>query len=122
MKRGLPMKRFLTVSTLAAALLPVAVLAAPTAGTQEITLSGAGDSDKDFDTTLLNVQGSWGQYLSDSALWGIRQSIGIFDTEGESTQFKGGTRVLYDYHGGAGSTRPITGPAIGRACGVGVAA
>lgn len=114
------MKRFLTVSTLAAALLPVAVLAAPTAGTQEITLSGAGDSDKDFDTTLLNVQGSWGQYLSDSALWGIRQSIGIFDTEGESTQFKGGTRVFYDYHFGTGNTRPFIGAAIGGVYGDGV--
>src|SRR5690606_16996246 len=107
MKRGLPMKRILSISTLAAALLPVAVLAAPTAGTQEVTLSGEGDSDKDFDTNVLNIQGSWGQYLNESSLWGIRQSIGISDREGESTDFNGATRIFYDYHFGVGNTRPF---------------
>lgn len=114
------MKRILTVSTLAAAFLPLAVLAAPTAGTQEITLSGAGNSDKDFDTTLLNVQGSWGQYLDQNSLWGIRQSIGIFDTEGEETQFQGSTRIFYDYHFGTGNTRPFIGANIGGVYGDGV--
>lgn len=107
------MKRFMSLSVLAAALLPVAVLAAPTAGTQEIALSGAGSSDKDFDSTLLNVQGSWGQYLNDSSLWGIRQFVGIFDTEGESTKFQGATRVFYDYHFGTGNTRPFIGASLG---------
>jgi len=101
------------MSTLAAALLPVAVLAAPVAGTQEITLSGAGTSDKDFDTSLLNIQGSWGQYLNEYSLWGVRQNINIFDTEGESTKFQGATRVFYDYHFGTGNTRPFIGASIG---------
>lgn len=114
------MKRFLTISTLAAALLPVAALAAPVAGTQEVTLSGAGTSDKDFDSTLLNVQGSWGQYLNETSLWGIRQNINIFDTEGESTKFQGATRVFYDYHFGTGATRPFIGASIGGIYGDGV--
>ena len=107
------MKRILTVSTLAAALFPIAVLAAPTAGTQEITLSGAGSSDKDFDSTNLSVQGSWGQYLNESSLWGIRQLVTVFDEEGESTKFQGATRVFYDYHFGTGPTRPFIGASIG---------
>lgn len=114
------MKRILSISTLAAALLPVAVLAAPTAGTQEVTLSGAGDSDKDFDTNVLNIQGSWGQYLNESSLWGIRQSIGISDREGESTDFNGATRIFYDYHFGVGNTRPFIGASLGGQYGDGV--
>lgn len=108
------MKRILTVSTMAAAILPFTVLAAPTAGTQEITLSGAGSSDRDFDSTLLNVQGSWGQYLSESSLWGVRQLVTVFKTKGESTKFQGATRFFYDYHFyGTEYMRPFVGVSIG---------
>ncbi|MBD7977796.1 MULTISPECIES: hypothetical protein [Pseudomonas] len=107
------MKRLLSISTLAAAIFPVVALATPVTGDQEITLSGAGSSDKDFDSTVMAVQGSWGQYLSEQSLWGIRQSINIRDDEGDDTKFDGSTRVFYDYHFGTGNTRPFIGVSLG---------
>jgi len=82
-------------------------------GDKEITLGGAGSSDKDFDDTVFSVQGSWGQYLSESSLWGVRQTVNARDTEGESVKFDGSTRVFYDYHFGTGKARPFIGASIG---------
>lgn len=107
------MKRFLTTSVIMAAMIPVMAGAAPTTGDREITLSGAGTSDKDFDQNSLAFQGSLGSYLSPSSLWGIRQSVSINDSEGESTDFDGSTRIFYDYQFGTGNTRPFIGASIG---------
>ncbi|QIB53188.1 hypothetical protein G3M63_09440 [Pseudomonas sp. OIL-1] len=94
-------------------MVPAVALAQPSAGDQEMTLSGAGSSDKDFDASILSVQGSWGQYLSESSLWGIRQTVNASDSEGESVQFDGSTRVFYDYHFGSGNGRPFVGVSLG---------
>lgn len=107
------MNRLIKNSLLVAALLPTVALAVPTAGDQEVTLSGAGSSDKDFDSTVFAVQGSWGQYLSESSLWGLRQTINARDQEGESVKFDGSTRLFYDYHFGSGNTRPFVGLSVG---------
>ncbi len=107
------MNRLFKTSMLVAALFPAAVLAAPAAGDQEITLNGAGSSDKDFDSTVFSVQGSWGQYLSDASLWGVRQTVSARDQEGESVKFDGSTRVFYDYQFGSGAARPFLGLSVG---------
>ncbi len=107
------MKRLLSISTLAAAIFPVVALATPVTGDQEVTLGGSGTSDKDFDSTLLSVQGSWGQYLSEQSLWGVRQTISVRDNEGSDTKFDGSTRLFYDYHFGTGNTRPFVGVSVG---------
>lgn len=107
------MNRLFKSSLLIAALCPAFALAAPSAGDQEFTLSGAGSSDKSFDDTVLSVQGSWGRYLDESSLWGIRQLINARDSEGESVQFDGATRVFYDYHFGTGNMRPFVGASLG---------
>ncbi|GGC85858.1 hypothetical protein [Halopseudomonas salina] len=107
------MKRLLKTSLIMAAMIPAMAMAVPSAGDREITLSGAGASDKDFDQNGISMQGSWGEYLSPSSLWGVRQSIGISDSEGEETNFDGSTRVFYDYHFGTGDTRPFIGASIG---------
>lgn len=114
------MKKILKTSLLVAAMVPAFALAQPSAGDQEITLGGAGSSDKDFDSSGLSVQGSWGQYLSDSSLWGVRQTVNAFDTEGESVQWSGSTRVFYDYHFGSGNSRPFVGLSVGGIYGDGV--
>ncbi len=62
---------------------------------------------------MFSVQGSWGQYLSESSLWGVRQTVNARDTEGESVKFDGSTRVFYDYHFGNGKARPFIGASIG---------
>lgn len=85
----------------------------PEAGTQEVTLGGAGGSDKSFDDTTLSVQGSWGKYLDSSSMWGLRQTINVRDSNESNTIFSGATRVFYDYHFGTGATRPFIGANIG---------
>ncbi len=107
------MNLFLKTSLVMAAMIPVMAAAAPATGDREITLSGAGTSDKEFDQNSLAFQGSWGKYLSPSSLWGVRQSISVSDSEGEETNFDGSTRVFYDYHFGMGDTRPFIGASIG---------
>lgn len=114
------MKHVLRTSLFVAALIPAWGMAAPSAGDNEITLSGAGTSDKDFDNNGISFQGSWGQYLSESSLWGIRQSVGISDSEGESTDFTGSTRAFYDYHFGSGKLKPFVGASLGGIYGDGV--
>ncbi|WP_442908963.1 hypothetical protein [Halopseudomonas sp.] len=101
-------------------MVPAIGMAAPSTGDNEITLSGAGASDNDFDNNNISFQGSWGEYLSDSSLWGLRQSVGVSDSEGESTNFSGSTRVFYDYHFGSGPAKPFIGASIGGIYGDGV--
>ncbi|MGE4407705.1 hypothetical protein [Pseudomonas sp.] len=107
------MNRFLKTSLVVAAMFPAVAGAAPMTGDREITLGGAGSSDKDFDDTVFSVQGSWGKYLSESSLWGVRQTINVRDAEDESTKFDGSTRVFYDYHFGTGNARPFIGASLG---------
>ncbi|HDZ56202.1 MAG TPA: hypothetical protein ENI17_09925 [Pseudomonas xinjiangensis] len=107
------MNRLFKTSMLVAAMLPAFAMAAPVTGSQEVTLSGAGSSDKDFDSNVLSVQGSWGSYLTDSSLWGVRQTVNASDNEGESVMFSGATRVFYDYLFGDGPARPFVGLSVG---------
>lgn len=64
-------------------------------------------------TILCFRTGKLGQYLSESSLWGVRQTVNARDTEGESVKFDGSTRVFYDYHFGNGKARPFIGASIG---------
>lgn len=85
----------------------------PAAGVQEVTLGGSGGSDRKFNDTTLSVQGSWGRYIDSSAMWGVRQTINVRDSEESNTVFNGATRVFYDYHFGTGATRPFIGANVG---------
>jgi len=107
------MNRLFKSSLMVAAMLPALALAAPAPGDREVTLSGGGSSDKDFNDTVMSINGSWGTYLDESSMWGIRQTINARDSEGESVQFDGATRLFYDYHFGTGNTRPFVGLSLG---------
>lgn len=116
------MKTVIASSILLAALIPAGVQAQnlPQRGTQEVTLGGGGTSDKDFDSTVLSLSGSWGKYLDQNGLWGVRQTLNFRDTEDSSSEFDGATRLFYDYHFGTGSTRPFVGVSLGGIYGEGV--
>jgi hypothetical protein len=85
----------------------------PTEGTKEFTLSGAGSSDKEFDNNAFALDASFGHYLSSASEIGIRQSVGVSDSEGSDSQWNGSTRFFYDYHFGEGKLRPFLGLNIG---------
>jgi len=115
------LKNSLKVTAIASALALTSSLAvaqaqaagAPVAGTQEVTLGGAGGSDKDFKETIMSVQGSWGTYFDSSAMWGLRQTVNVRDSDDSSAVIDGATRVFYDYHFGNGVTRPFIGANFG---------
>jgi phage repressor protein C with HTH and peptisase S24 domain len=50
-------------------------MADPVEGTREVTLAGAGGSDKDFDSNRFSLEGTYGYYRSPEVLLGIRQSV-----------------------------------------------
>ncbi|MFC3608407.1 hypothetical protein [Stutzerimonas tarimensis] len=114
------MNKLFKSSLLLAALCPAVALAVPVAGQQEITLSGSGSSDHDFNDTTMALQGSWGTYMDDANMWGVRQTINARDQSGESVKFDGSTRFFYSYHFGTGNTRPVVGVSLGAIYGEGV--
>lgn len=88
------------------------LLAAPVEGTREVTLSGAGGSDKDFETNTFTIDGSYAYYFAPNTAAGVRQSVSVADREGQESQWNGSTRVFYDYLFGD-VIRPFVGANIG---------
>jgi hypothetical protein len=88
-------------------------MADPVEGTREVTLSGAGGSDKDFDNNSLNLDGTYGYYRSTEVLLGIRQSAGASKVDGENANWTGATRGFVDYHFKMDNVRPYVGASLG---------
>lgn len=107
------MSKLLKTSLIVAAFVPSLALAQAVGGDKELSLSGTGSSDKDFDNTIFSLDVAFGHYLSDTSEVGIRQNISVNDREGEDTSFNGATRLFFDQHFGAGDLRPFVGVSIG---------
>lgn len=95
------------------------VSAQPVEGSREVTLSGAGGSDNEFDNNIFSLEGSYGVYLSPQSIVGVRQSVGFSDTEGQESSWNGATRGFFDYHFGD-EIRPYVGAMFGYVYGDGV--
>ena len=111
------MKRKAIVVLAAAAALPLATATAetvgPRAGDHEITLAGTGSNDKDFDNGSIGLSGSWGQYLTDTWSWSIRQGLN-YSSVANDDAWNGSTRVGLDYNFMPGERlRPFVGANIG---------
>lgn len=108
------MHKMLKTSLILAAFVPSMALAQAESGDREITINGSGSSDKDFDTTGFDMNASYGQYINDAGQVGVRQSLSISDTEGESTDIDGATVLFYDHHFDVGErARPFVGLNVG---------
>ncbi len=107
------MNKLLKTSVLIAAFAPAVTLAQAVNGDNEVTISGTGGSDKDFDATVFGLTGSYGKYISDMGQAGVRQNITISDTEGEETDFDGATVIYYDHHFNLDRLRPFVGLNVG---------
>lgn len=110
-------KRFAIAALLSA--ISLGVLAEPKTGDQLLTLSGAGASNKDFNTNAFALGFDYGKYISREAVVGVRQNVGIADT-GDDNNWNGSTRLFYDYHFGTTEWRPFVGANIGGVYGDGV--
>lgn len=119
-------------SLLASALLAVAAaipMSAQTAvvdttrrsGEREFTIGGSGASNRDFDSSLGGVDFSFGQYINETQLVTLRQSVQYANPNIGGQQWAGSTRIAFDQHFSArGALRPFIGANIGGIYGEGV--
>lgn len=124
------MKRFL-IATAFLALAPLAAQAqsssssrpfiGPQEGTQEITLSGTGSNDNNFDSGNLGISGTYGYYFSPAFEGGVRQSLNWSGADNSDDNWNGSTRLFADYHfNTTGKLRPFIGVNLGVIYGDGV--
>lgn len=119
------MKNAIAITALTLAALAVAPAAqaqetaGPSVGDWEVTLSGSGSSDNDFDTNAIGLTGSAGKYMMDNVLVGVRQTANFADTATDNT-FTGATRVFADYMFTMGRMQPFVGASLGGIYGEGI--
>ena len=81
-------------------------------GNKELTLSGSGNNDDEFDSGAVSIAGSFGYFLTDAFEIGIRQSLSHADSgAGSSTSLS--TRGFADFHFDLGAWRPFVGVNLG---------
>ena len=108
--------------------LPMAASAQPSSpgtnqGDREFSISGTGNSDQSFNTGSFGVTGDLGWYLSDSMVFGIRQSINYADIRGENFRndfWNGSTRAYLNHHFSGDRARPFIGASVGGIYGDGI--
>lgn len=81
------------------------------AGRSEVTISGAGSNDKEFNNGSFVLDVGYGRYLSDLIEVGIRQSASY--TDRHSHDWNGSTRLFADFNFGDGNMVPFVGANIG---------
>ncbi len=105
------LRKCVWVPVVCLALLPAVANAQFQEGDWELTLTGSGLSDNDFDATTLAANASLGYFFSDQIEVGVRQGIG-FSENGDST-FTGATSVFGDFHFDLDRWQPFIGANIG---------
>lgn len=80
-------------------------------GNKELTLSGSGNNDNDFENGSIGLAGSFGYFLTDAFEVGVRQSFNWADA-GESS-WAASTRAFADFHFDLGQWRPFVGANLG---------
>ncbi len=88
----------------------------PASGEREITLSGSGGSDRNFDSGSFSISGDYGWYTNNNMLIGIRQSVqhqNIEDVNFRNDIWNGSTRGFVDWHFGDSAMRPFLGASLG---------
>jgi len=90
-------------------------------GDFELTLSGSGGNDKEFEAGSINANASLGYFLTDGFEIAIRQSVTYADGgEGQDTIINGSTRGAIDYNFEFGRWQPFIGMNLGYVYGDGV--
>lgn len=84
------------------------------AGNWELTLSGSGSNDKEFDAASVGIGGSLGYFFTKELEGGVRQSVNYFDGgSGGDTAWGGSTVAFVDYHFDMGAFQPFVGANVG---------
>lgn len=85
----------------------------PHQGQWEVTLSGVGGNDQDFETGSFSATGSLGYFLTQGLEVGVRQNVGFADPGVGSDVWNGSTRVALDLHLPIGFVVPFLGGNVG---------
>ena len=97
----------------AMALIPTAIARADfAAGNWELTLGGAGSSNKGITQGSFSVNGSLGYFLTKDLEVAVRQNVGYSDFN-NGTTFTASTRGAVDWHFDLGAFKPFIGGNIG---------
>ncbi|MEY4939358.1 MAG: hypothetical protein RIQ93_1093 [Verrucomicrobiota bacterium] len=88
----------------------------PTVGTREFTLGGSGAANSDLNNSFGGANFSFGQYVSETSAWALRQSINYSNpnSPGSSQAWNGSTRLAFDFHlPSRAAFRPFIGANVG---------
>ena len=106
------MRYFLIVLLTAALTAPAFAQRGPDQGDWELTLSGSGSNDRDFDEGEFSITGDLGQYVTPELLLALRQTVSYVSAGDDN--FFASTRVAADYHFDLGGALvPFVGGNIG---------
>ncbi|MDY0212802.1 MAG: hypothetical protein RBR06_07330 [Desulfuromonadaceae bacterium] len=92
--------------------LPLTASAHFQAGDKELTLSGSGTSDNDFDNTTFSADLGLGFFFNEYLEGVVRQNVAVVDTPGGSN-WNGATRIGVDFNFDLGIWRPYLGATVG---------
>ncbi len=106
------LRKIMIIALLGFFLAPCVATAQFQQGDKELTLSGSGSSDKDFDTSTFSTEAGFGYFYTDKLEGVIRQGVSIADRPGDNS-WKGSTRLALDYHFDLGKYQPYLGGNIG---------
>ena len=121
MKRFLIATAFLALAPFAAQAQSASDMFGPREGSQEITLSGTGSNNNDFDAGIFGISGSYGYFFTPAFEGGVRQIVNWSGAENRDDSFNGSTRFFADYHfNPTGKFKPFVGLSLGVTYGDGV--
>jgi outer membrane protein W len=86
------------------------------AGNWELTLSGSGTNDRDFNSTQFGVNASIGYFFTDNLEAAVRQTVNYGDgpaSGAEGSAWNGATDIALDWHFDLGRWQPFVGANIG---------
>ena len=81
-------------------------------GDRTLTLGGSGNSNKEFESTVLSVNVGFSYFVRDQIAAALRQEINFADP-GNNQVWNGSTRVAADYHWDLNTVKPFLGANIG---------
>jgi hypothetical protein len=107
------MRSLVFAASAALLMLPTFSAAEPKEDEWELTLTGSGSSNNDFNAGGFGASASLGYWLSEGWEVLLRQSLIYANTESESGEYVASTRAALDYHFDFGRFRPFVGANLG---------
>ena len=81
-------------------------------GDRTLTLGGGGNSDKEFDNSILSINLGFSEFITAETAVALRQELNFADS-GSHENWNGSTRFALDYHWTVDNCRPFVGVNIG---------